>query len=261
MTRATAASAVESVANAPATGIDPATSAKLDGADVAPISEPPAATEVAIGSLPPGGTSEQEAHTGTAGIREPVRPPPPAVAARVTTPPAPRAEQPRPQEAAVEQVAERGVPTATFDQLGSTRFGSPQTDLLPEVAPARAPERAPVVAAPALPQVQEEAGVRSALMKYQTAYRELDATAAKRVWPSVDEKALARAFAGLESQLVVFDNCTISMEGSRARAACSGHSRYVGRVGSRNSQLQNRDWTFLLKKTGEDWQIDSVRTR
>jgi hypothetical protein len=76
----------------------------------------------------------------------------------------------------------------------------------------------------------------------------------------VNEGALAAAFAGLESQNVTFDACEIDVRGATANASCRGRARYVVKVGSREPRTEPRSWQIALRRTGEDWVIDSVRT-
>jgi hypothetical protein len=107
----------------------------------------------------------------------------------------------------------------------------------------------------------DEGAIRGVLAHYQSAYERLDAGAAKAVWPSLDERALSRAFDGLVSQDVQFDACNVSLAGVRATASCTGEARYVRRVGNRNAQAERRQWTFFLAKNGAAWQIASVQVR
>jgi hypothetical protein len=109
--------------------------------------------------------------------------------------------------------------------------------------------------------VDEESGIRAALGKYRDAYERLDAAAAKRVWPAVDERALSKAFANLESQSLTFDDCRTSVNAASAVASCRGTVTYIGRLGSRNSQTQNREWTFRLQKEGDAWAVQNVQVR
>jgi len=162
-----------------------------------------------------------------------------------------------------ERAIETSSPNAVLDASLSERLGNSQPATPPELAVSREAERpaaaAVVARVSAIP--DEQPAVRSALYKYQAAYHALDASAAKRIWPAVDERALARAFSGLESQTMTFDSCTINVDTDRAHASCTGHTHYVGRVGNRTGQIQSRDWTFQLSKAGDEWRIDSVRTR
>jgi hypothetical protein len=99
------------------------------------------------------------------------------------------------------------------------------------------------------------------LGRYQAAYENLDAAAAKQVWPGVDERALSKAFANLESQSFEFGDCRTTVTFATAVARCSGSATYVGRFGSRNRQTQNRQWTFRLRKEGSAWEMQDVQVR
>jgi hypothetical protein len=101
--------------------------------------------------------------------------------------------------------------------------------------------------------------VSRTLQRYRAAYQDLDARSAQAVWPAVNEAALARAFDGLESQMLTFDACDVRVSGEAAWATCRGSARYVPKIGSREPRLESRTWTFTLKKAGEDWKIDTAR--
>jgi len=101
--------------------------------------------------------------------------------------------------------------------------------------------------------------VRRALQQYKSAYDALDARSAQAVWPVVNERALARAFDGLESQNVTFDACDVHVTGDLARALCRGTTRYVAKVGSREPRTEPRIWNFTLRRSGPDWKIESAR--
>ena len=107
----------------------------------------------------------------------------------------------------------------------------------------------------------EEVVVRDLLDRYRGAYEQLDARAARRIWPSVDERRLARAFSDLVSQTLDFEECRIDIDSVRGVATCRGRATYVVRVGKRTPQTQDRSWTFQLQKTDERWAIDSVRAQ
>jgi len=122
------------------------------------------------------------------------------------------------------------------------------------------PERLQAMATPVNTIADEQPAILAAINRYQAAYENLDATAAKKVWPTVNERALAKAFGELESQTLTFEPCQIDVTGTRARASCPGYARYVGRVG-KTSHGQRRDWTFVLQKSNESWHIDAVQAR
>jgi hypothetical protein len=125
----------------------------------------------------------------------------------------------------------------------------------PEPAQAAPPTAAPVV------RVDEEAAIRATLGRYRDAYEHLDAGAAKRVWPGVDERALSKAFSNLESQSITFNDCRTTLGTGSAIAFCRGTATYVGRFGSRNGQTQDRQWAFSFRKDGNAWTIESVQVR
>jgi hypothetical protein len=108
---------------------------------------------------------------------------------------------------------------------------------------------------------REEPRVAAVLNQYARAYARLDAEAARAVWPSVDERALARAFAALSSQDVAFDDCSIEVQGPKANASCRGTARYVGKVGNGQLRTEPRVWRFELHRDGEAWKIANAEAR
>lgn len=104
-------------------------------------------------------------------------------------------------------------------------------------------------------ELDESGAVEATLQRYADAYKRLDAAAARAVWPTVDERALARAFEGLESQGITFDHCDVAVAGSSANAACAGRARFVPKVGSREPLVEQRRWTFRLRKADDGWEI------
>jgi len=107
---------------------------------------------------------------------------------------------------------------------------------------------------------RDEDLVRRTLQQYRAAYESLDARSAHAVWPTVSEVALQRAFSGLESQQLNFDDCDVQVRGLTGLATCRGTMLYVPKVGSHDPRREPRVWTFDLRKVGENWQIDSART-
>jgi hypothetical protein len=115
---------------------------------------------------------------------------------------------------------------------------------------------------PALLAVSTETDqIDGVLTRYRGAFNTLDSAAARGVWPTVDERALGRAFARLEQQEVAFEHCDIDVEGVRAAATCTGSARYVPKVGSRNQQSSAREWRFNLQKVDDRWVIEAVDAR
>jgi hypothetical protein len=103
--------------------------------------------------------------------------------------------------------------------------------------------------------------VKQVLQRYRSAYEGLDARSARAVWPAVNESALARAFDGLESQSLTFENCSVSLKGEAAAATCRGSARYVPKVGSHEPRVEPRTWSFTLRKYGPEWTIESARAQ
>lgn len=102
--------------------------------------------------------------------------------------------------------------------------------------------------------------VLGTLRDYEAAYESLDVVAAAEVFPSVDRRALSRAFSLLKSQEVAFDPCKVDITGSSAVARCPGVARYVRRIGIQHPLEQRYEWVFDMRKKGDDWQIASVTT-
>ena len=123
-------------------------------------------------------------------------------------------------------------------------------------APARVESSAPVVRPPA-----PETLIQGVLSRYRNAYEDLDAGAARAVWPSVDHKALSKAFDRLEEQQLVFASCEIAVTDARAVASCRGVASYVPRVGNKDRRDDQREWEFKLSRADEGWLIDSVAAR
>jgi len=123
-----------------------------------------------------------------------------------------------------------------------------------------APAAAPAAAAAVPP--SDEQRIRAVLRSYQRGFEQFDPDAVHAVWPSVDTKALGRAFGGLSSQSIVFDRCDVTVASATARAACNGGVEYVKRVGGGGTQSARREWVFdLQKSTDGAWRIQSLSSR
>jgi hypothetical protein len=133
---------------------------------------------------------------------------------------------------------------------------APPPSMPPAPAPSAPPAETAVAAAARIP---DDVLVRRALQQYKSAYEALDARSAQAVWPVVNERALARAFDGLESQNLMFDSCDVKVNGDAAAATCRGTARYVAKVGSREPRTEPRVWNFMLRRRGAEWKIDSAR--
>jgi len=153
------------------------------------------------------------------------------------------------------------APAVTTAALPGDIAPEPSAAISPAVV-ARDPdvERARSAAAAVINAPRDEDLVRRTLQQYRAAYESLDAHSAQVVWPRVDEPALQRAFSGLESQRLTFDDCDVQVRGATGLATCRGTMLYVPKVGSRDPRREPRVWTFDLRKVGENWQIDNART-
>jgi hypothetical protein len=129
------------------------------------------------------------------------------------------------------------------------------------LAPPAAASSAAGTAASAAADVDSGA-IRDVLGRYRSAFNALDASAAQRVWPTVNQRTLDRAFGQLQEQSLSFDTCSIAVKGPLAEAVCSGTTRFVPAVGNRAAQTQQRKWSFSLRKgTGGGWLIQNVDAR
>jgi len=128
-------------------------------------------------------------------------------------------------------------------------------------APAAVPPSAAAVIAPSINTVAEESRVRSVINQYANAYGQLNAAGVRSVWPSVDERALAKAFSDLSAQSVAFDSCEISIIGVVAHASCRGPASYVRKYGSQEPRKETHTVRFDLKREGDMWKIQKAETR
>jgi hypothetical protein len=108
---------------------------------------------------------------------------------------------------------------------------------------------------------EEQVRVADVLRRYARAYGDLDVSAAREVWPDVDQRALARAFDGLASQPVSFADCQIDVQGATANASCHGQASYIGKVGRGAPRTEPRTWRFKLRRDGETWKIANAEAR
>ena len=127
----------------------------------------------------------------------------------------------------------------------------------PPAAAAPEPPGAGAVAPAAVP---PDRLVRAALGRYETAYSRLDANAAGAVWPSVDRRALARAFDGLSAQRIDLGSCEVRVNGPSAQADCAGRASWTPKVGS-GTQTASRRWRFDLKSDRGEWVIVQATVR
>jgi hypothetical protein len=107
----------------------------------------------------------------------------------------------------------------------------------------------------------DERGIYHVLQQYERAYERLDVNAARAVWPSLNARALERAFGGLKEQALELSDCRIAMATREATAICGGRATYVPRVGHQTARTEPRQWTFRLRKVDQDWQIARTEVR
>ena len=105
---------------------------------------------------------------------------------------------------------------------------------------------------------RESSALAQVLGHYEQAYDRLDATRAAVIWPSVNERALSRAFARLQTQDLDFGNCTFAVSTSDAAARCAGVLRYARRIGDTALKTEQHVWTIEFARAGETWQIVKI---
>jgi hypothetical protein len=207
-----------------------------------PRASPNAASLNALPSASPNAASLNAAPTGAPTVPVPRDPP------RVTGPDVP-------SPALTSALPNGGLP------------GPPASPPASDPAPVRRPPASSVQPSTASPPPEtsraatENSAIYLVLGRYQSAFNDLNASVAKAVWPSVDERVLGRAFEGLQQQEILFDACQIAVDGAQAVASCRGRARYVPKVGSKAARLEPHHWTFRLRNTGESWVIDNVESR
>jgi len=184
-----------------------------------------------------------------------------APAIDVRTPPALPAAQP----AAVSNLIPPIAPspeTSRAANLASNSSTSPTSDAMPAVnvpSGSSAPS-ASMPAATAAPLRDERAAIRTALNRYEAAYNRLDVEAVHTIWPTLDQRALARAFDSLTAQRVSLQNCSVDVSGSTARANCSGSAAWTPKIGG-GERSAARKWAFDLNESDGGWRIVHVQAR
>lgn len=213
--------------------------------------------------------SNTAAPVGTAGVDMPAR----AVALAEMqplreTPPVAPADGPNRTDSGPAAVPDAPAPTPPDRSLGAVAV-PPANDPLPTL-----PEAAPavVVRAASSPHgiqpivsttrsVSEEELVRQLLDEYTGAFERLDVRATKALYPTVDGKALKRAFERIAAQRLTLEKCGITISGSTANARCRGSATFQPRIGTRPVQIASREWTFDLSKQDTAWRIVNTYVR
>jgi len=91
------------------------------------------------------------------------------------------------------------------------------------------------------------------LAAYASAYSALDPTAVKRVYPSVNEQVLRRAFSDLRSQQVQIQDEQISVGGLAATVSCTVVTVFQGQAGALRRASQRV--LFRFEKRNGTWII------
>ena len=102
---------------------------------------------------------------------------------------------------------------------------------------------------------KHEEAVRRVLLDYKRAFENLDAQAAKAIWPSLDVRMLERAFGQLDGLQMRFAKCGVSVSGQAANARCHGATTYRPKDGSGVVHLKTVEWSFDLARDNERWHI------
>lgn len=106
------------------------------------------------------------------------------------------------------------------------------------------------------PMSEDKQDVLQVLQQYKQAYERLDAKAAQAVWPSVNGRALERAFRDLDGQELRFAECkVVSVSGPRANAKCRGEATHRQKIGKRVVHWPAQEWTFSLSRHENRWEI------
>ena len=176
-------------------------------------------------------------------------PPPPNPSPATTFIPSvvPPTDPPRPANATTTASAANAV----------TDGGATSSAAAPVSSPTPAASTPPPASSPAR---DDRVAIRAALTRYESAYNRLDVDAVRLIWPSLDQRALARAFDSLAAQRVALQNCNVDVSGSTARANCSGNASWTPKVGGGERSAARR-WTFDLSEANGAWRITHVQAR
>ena len=183
-------------------------------------------------------------------------------AAPVPLPPAARAALPR---SAPAPLLPPGPAPAAFDAravLPSAIAEAPPIAPPPakpeEMAAVELPRPAAATPSSSTTAVVEERAVLETLEHYADAFAGMDVQATAAIWPSVDRRALTRAFATLKSQGLTFNSCNIDVNAMSATAHCRGTVKFVRKIGNPTPLTAPQEWRFVMRKLGAAWMIDEV---
>jgi len=162
------------------------------------------------------------------------------------------------------RVIAKPLPAAAPPRLDDAPRGNLDLAAVASLAPATviAPPPAAAAPAPAASAVSvvavEQNAVLEILREYTRAYQALDVKATAAVWPSVDRRALTRAFSTLKSHQLELEDCRVTIADTSATSHCRGMVEYVRKIGSDTPRTGYQDLVFKMRKLGGDWFIDEV---
>jgi hypothetical protein len=104
----------------------------------------------------------------------------------------------------------------------------------------------------------EETAVLGTVQEYERAFEQLDVNATAELWPSVDRRALDRAFASIKSQELALESCAVVLAETTATARCQGTAQYLVKFGGGGARTGRFEWIFRMRKVGNLWKIDGV---
>ena len=120
----------------------------------------------------------------------------------------------------------------------------------------RGPALAAENAAQAQPAGAAEAGVRDVLQRYSSALESLDATAVKKIQPSIPTETLAKALKDMrELKVKIEDVRVLSLDGTTARVSCRVTQTVTPKVGMKQTTAVTR--VMRLKRAADGWVIDA----
>jgi len=156
--------------------------------------------------------------------------------------------------------AVRNTPVATAGDITSAAAvpTTPERDLRPAPVDRPVPALSTAAPAPIASTVTPATAIERTLQGYQSAFSRLDVNAVRQVWPSVDQKALAKAFDQLRSEDLTLENCKVTVSGANAVAACGGKTEYVPKIGSKSPRVERHQWRISLQQVAERWVVRGV---
>jgi hypothetical protein len=210
---------------------------------------------VAAPSAPVGQSSGRTGRTPITGAPATTRPQATAPSRAVPAPPTSGRAESKPA-AKPDSVRIEPIPPAAMPDTGAPRSPALIEPVAPLPGMIAIPE--PTIPPPARVFEEESVSLAQVLGRYEQAYDNLDASATAAIWPSVDVRALTRAFARLENQDLQLRNCVFAVSANDAAARCAGVLHYARRVGDRTPKIERHVWTIEFVRAGATWQIVRV---